>query len=179
MAGMRSLVSLAHGAIGELIAPFNANFYIGVSTIIPILFLALAVQGTQYEDAIRTRITVLRASRHDRWLRKIAVLVMGYLFVIAVLVAGFSGEAVAINALYYSRDDTIQRGWARLATLFLLLAVVARPAWQMAQLPFTVTRALSGEGGAGEQQESPGSGHAASPELGAGPEHETGETGAD
>jgi hypothetical protein len=99
--------------------------------------------------------------------------------VIAVLVAGFSGEAVAINALYYSRDDTIQRGWARLATLFLLLAVVARPAWQMAQLPFTVTRALSGEGGADEQQESPGSGHAASPELGAGPKHETGKTGAD
>ncbi len=179
LAGMRSLASLAHGTIGELTVPFNASFYIGVSTIIPILFLALAVQGTAYEDAVRTRITVLRASRQDRWLRKIAVLVMGYLFVIAVLVAGFSGEVIAINALYYGSDDPLQRGWARLTTLFLLLAVVARPAWQMAQLPFTVPRALSGEGGTGEQQESPGGGHAASPELGAGPKHETGKTGVD
>ncbi len=179
LAGMSSLPSPAHGAIGRVIFPFNANFYIAVSTIIAILFLALAVQGTEYQDALRTRINALRAKRQDRWPTKIAMIVMGYLFVIAVLVAGFSGEAIAINALYYGHDDLIQRRWAELATLFLLVAVVARPAWQMAQLPFKVPRAVSGERGAAEQQESPDGGQAASPELGAGPKHETGKTGAD
>ena len=179
LAGMSSLASLAHEAIGGSIF-FNANFYITVSTIIPIFFLALAVQGTEYQDAMRTAITALRTSRQDRLLRKIAMITTGYTFVIGVLVAGFSGEAIAINALYYGSDDPIQRGWTRLATLFLLVAVVARPAWQMAQLPFKIPRSLPGERGTGERQESTGDGEAAPPpELGAGEKDETGKTGAD
>ncbi len=73
LAGMSSLPSPAHGAIGRVIFPFNANFYIAVSTIIAILFLALAVQGTEYQDALRTRINALRAKRQDRWPTKIAL----------------------------------------------------------------------------------------------------------
>jgi hypothetical protein len=177
---MSSLASLAHEATGGSIFPFNTNFYITVSTIIPIFFLALAVQGTEYQDAMRALIIAFRTSRQDRRLRNIAVITIGYAFVIAVLGAGFSGEAIAINALYYGSDDPIQRGWTRLATLFLLVAVVGRPAWQMTKLSFKVARSLPGERSIGEQQEeSSGGGEAAAPELGAAEKHETGKTDAD
>lgn len=177
---MSSLASLAHEVRGGSIFPFNADFYITVSTIIPIFFLALAVQGTEYQDAMRALITAFRTSRQDRRLRNIAMITMGYALVIAVLGAGFSGEAIAINALYYGSDDPIQRGWTRLATLFLLVAVVARPAWQMTKLSFNVARSVPGERGIGEQQEeSSGGGEAVVPELGAAEKHEMGKTDAD
>src|ERR1022692_102080 len=50
--------------------PFNAVFYATIATIIPIFFLAIAVQGRLYEDLVKTSISVLEWPRKARNFRQ-------------------------------------------------------------------------------------------------------------
>jgi len=52
LAAMTSLASLAHGARAATPA-FNGLFYATAATIIPVLFLAIAVQGPLYGDLLK------------------------------------------------------------------------------------------------------------------------------
>ena len=121
LAIMSSLTSLtsesSHGVT------FNATFYATVATVIPVLYLAFAVQGTAYQNALRAAFSLLRTRTNGSLRRETAA---GATFVLllltgsySILLAGFFGEAIAINALYNSHDDPALRNAARLITLLL------------------------------------------------------------
>jgi hypothetical protein len=90
--------------------PFNTVFYATVATIIPVLFLAIAVQGRLYEELLGATIRTLdwptTAKGHRQILGRIfgswiagAVLL---LFLAGILVSGVVGEIQAILALEWS-----------------------------------------------------------------------------
>jgi hypothetical protein len=43
--------------------PFNANFYIVAATVIPVLFIAIIVQGGGYQEMLRTSLSAARIAR--------------------------------------------------------------------------------------------------------------------
>jgi hypothetical protein len=55
-----SLIALAHAAPAP--PPFNATFYATAATIIPVLFLAIAVQGRAYDNLLKTLGALLRGA---------------------------------------------------------------------------------------------------------------------
>lgn len=107
-------IALAHGA-----APaFNADFYTVAATVIPVLFLALAVQGSVYGDLLKTFARGMRemfsandqAQTPARTLRVVVRrAVPGFVTVIPMMLAtliilfGIFGEILALLALYSRR----------------------------------------------------------------------------
>jgi hypothetical protein len=91
--------------------PFNTVFYATIATVIPVLFLAIAVQGRLYEDLIKAGVSALewpRSMKHRRWVlgrllsSAIAAIVLLSL-IAAILVSGIGGEIQAILALDWLR----------------------------------------------------------------------------
>jgi hypothetical protein len=145
LAAMSSLASLAR-ATASAAPAFNSTFYATVATVIPVLFLALAIQGRMYEQLLRTALWFTRTKRAALPLRSLRdihlslvaavrliwlaiVTVNSLLWLIALLIpaAGFVGEAAAVIALYQGHDDSSTRLGVLVATLFLLLAVATGP----------------------------------------------------
>jgi hypothetical protein len=101
-----SLITLARDAPAG--PPFNANFYIVTATVIPVLYLAIAVQGRGVEDLIKLSIraslrTVSDPRPRESGLRQQAAnSLAGIPAVIALLIllAGAGAEVLAIVALY-------------------------------------------------------------------------------
>jgi hypothetical protein len=59
--------ALAHAPAA---VPFNANFYITAATVIPVLFLAIAVQGRTYENLLKAFSDAFRRwMTPGQWLR--------------------------------------------------------------------------------------------------------------
>lgn len=54
LAAMSSFALLAHGARAAALA-FNTAFYATAATIIPVLFLAIAVQGRAFQEMLKAR----------------------------------------------------------------------------------------------------------------------------
>jgi hypothetical protein len=50
---MSSLASQAHAAAATTLTPSAIAFYATAATIVPVLFIALAVQGTAYQNMLR------------------------------------------------------------------------------------------------------------------------------
>jgi hypothetical protein len=59
LAGMSSLAPLAQAAAPAAPA-FNSTFYATIATVIPVLFLALAIQGRIYEGLVKAMVTSAR-----------------------------------------------------------------------------------------------------------------------
>lgn len=117
---MNSLASLTHAAAPAAPA-FNADFYITAATVIPVLFLAFAVQGRTYQDMLQAiRRAKERAAISYRPLRILALL---------ILAAGTNGEIVAILALY--DRSTSAEGYVLIAVISLVIAVVVGPAYAL------------------------------------------------
>lgn len=104
---MDNLVLLSQGTSTAHPA-FNANFYVTAATIIPVLYLVLAVQETTFQRIVETWQDMIKASRttlHHR-LRLSAALsggvVVGVLVATAfgIVIAGGLGELLAVYALY-------------------------------------------------------------------------------
>lgn len=77
---MTSLASLAHQASPPA---FNSAFYATAATVIPVLFLAIAVQGRSYENLLKASAGAIRRSqqRHQRpagWRRAILYYIVSY-----------------------------------------------------------------------------------------------------
>ena len=110
---------------------FPADFYVTCATVIPVLFLALVVQGGPYEAILSTaRSTAQRLPRRNR--DYVIVTILSY-WAYITLGSGCLGELFAVWALYTRSEWRAQRTLVALATLILLLAVVAPPAarlWQ-------------------------------------------------
>jgi hypothetical protein len=114
---------------------FNADFYVTCATVIPVLYLAVVVQGRAYEPALRASRRVIWAfaaaevARPSRLWMPVAF-AAGMLLSLAayiVVIAGALGEAYALVALYQESDHPHVRLLVLLATLLLVTAAAAGP----------------------------------------------------
>lgn len=109
---------------------FNSDFYITVATVIPVLFLAIVVQGPTYERMFESAArSTLRFGHHPNFVDLLVAVVSSLLVLIAfliVFVGGF-GEVIAIYTLYQGHDDSGTRSMVYLATVFLIIVAVAGP----------------------------------------------------
>jgi hypothetical protein len=100
---------------------FNADFYVTCATVIPVLFLAAAVQGQAFAFLLQ------RAGRRTARQRQWITLRFFRFRVAAIVIAGIVGEPIALWALYRESERPWQRPTVLVATLILLLAVAAAP----------------------------------------------------
>jgi hypothetical protein len=109
---------------------FDPNFYIVCATVIPVLFLAAAVQGSSYKTILDTALKVRVTHAGDGWARKFVarsrarVLVYIAYFIWA---AGACGEIVALLVLYWGQEQPYDRQIVLLCTIFLVFAASAGP----------------------------------------------------
>jgi hypothetical protein len=119
-------VALAHHHAAPA---FNGLFYATVATVIPVLFLALAVQGRGFDRVLRA----MQAPRHERGdpppRSELGLFSPRVLMVTAWLILGsaFGGEATALFDLYRQRSPSGDGLVTLACVLFLLMAVAAGP----------------------------------------------------
>jgi hypothetical protein len=85
---------------------FPSDFYVAVATVIPVLFLALALQGPTYETMISTALRYLGPYFKRMTFRSVAGAIVGTLLMALaglVILFALSGEVVALNASAPSR----------------------------------------------------------------------------
>lgn len=137
---MTSLATLAH-AVTPAAPPFNANFFIVAATVIPVLFLALAVQGRTYESLVKAF-----SDAHQRWITpgpRIRVLAAGAISVIAVLAAwvillySAVAEVIAIYVLYKQQARSTTAHTAFAAVTFMVIMTAAGPALALIRVVLT------------------------------------------
>jgi|HubBroStandDraft_5_1064220.scaffolds.fasta_scaffold36652_2 GNAT superfamily N-acetyltransferase len=119
---------------------FNSDFYVAAGTVIPVLYLALGVQGSLLTGVI-TRLNkslrVMSRQRPDTPLRQLGlvgrVAISYALMVVAILIvaAGVVGESAALLALYHQKGGP-GSGRLVLGSLIALLVLTAvSPTWAL------------------------------------------------
>lgn len=131
LAAMTSIELLAHSASAAT-PPFNSTFYATVAVLIPVLFLALAVQGRTSENLLRASATAnrryLEAARHGPLPRRVAAIVIVPAMIADLIVLfGGAGEIVAVITLYRRTAPPPTGPWVLAGTIFLIAAVAAGP----------------------------------------------------
>jgi len=141
---MSSLVSLAHAARPAAPA-FNGLYYATAATIIPVLFLAIAVQGPLYGDLLKAFDAALRRLREHRagssprrlvlrlWVG--SVLASGA--AVAILIVTVGGEIEALLSLSVQRPYGDPHA-AIAAAVLLTVAAAIGPALAFARLMVTL-----------------------------------------
>jgi hypothetical protein len=172
---MTSLALAAHD--GTTAAPaFNGLFYATCATVMPVLFLAIAVQGTAYQSALKTLDAVMRlpAFQSGSGIRSpIASTALVALTAMITIFLGIMGiiayaEIQAIYALYQGHASGITALEVLQATIFLILATAASPvAAFVGTLASAFRRALQADRASRARRQE------ASPHAGAGPTQET------
>jgi hypothetical protein len=120
---------------------FSPDFYVTAATVIPVLFLALAVRAPAYQGALHSFwascykwFNLIRRRRDSRlwWWGRVVIsaivaLILVFLlaFGIAIVAAGGYGELLAVYALYQGQAQTTTTRIVLLATMFLIVLVVA------------------------------------------------------
>lgn len=133
--------------LGFMADKFQPDFYVACATVIPVLFLAVAVEGRVYRWALSTSERAQRYSNTTvrtapslerpaqwamgwRWAgQQLADLTATALLFIAMLIviAGGLGEGLALFVLCQKSETTSERGAVLIATLVLVAAVIAGP----------------------------------------------------
>jgi hypothetical protein len=119
------LVGLAEHIVAK---SFPSDFYVTCATVIPVLFVALIVQGGAYEAMLRTALDAAQTlpRRNRDIFAAHALPVAAYL----TFVAGLIGEALALFFLYRGADTHAMRIIVLIMTLILLVVVTAVPGWK-------------------------------------------------
>jgi hypothetical protein len=130
MTAMTSHALLEHAAAANP-PPFNGLFYATAATIIPVLFLAIAVQGTTYQDLLNVVLTADLSQSHATpgpW-RVIAGIKTNTLLTITLAILGFGviSEAYAIVILYIQKPAAQSGPVVLIGTIFLIAAIAIRP----------------------------------------------------
>lgn len=114
---MTSLTELAQGAHTPA-QPFNANFYIAAVTVIPVLYLALTVQGPTAVGLFKA--AVASDGKSPQIVSFVLVAIPTFVYVL-----GGVGEFAGLSALYHQSENewTFTTDWA--LVLLTLVAVVA------------------------------------------------------
>jgi hypothetical protein len=121
---------------------FNADFYVTVATVIPLLYVTLALQGSTYRALIKQAFLLfekrfrpdiyeimVQGEPEDSLADQRNPLKFGLYLIAASIIwwAGFIGEAIVIGALFLRKDGPAVRGIALLAMLGLLVFVAIEP----------------------------------------------------
>jgi hypothetical protein len=109
---------------------FNSDFYVVCATIIPVLFLAVAVQGNAYKSVLDTAMKAAQTKADDGWKRQLWALALSrtlQLIGYYIWCAGALGELLALMALYQGHEEPGMRITVLLLTLLLVFAVAAAP----------------------------------------------------
>lgn len=135
---------------------FNADFYVAAATVIPVLYLAIAVQGSTFDATLRwlygivarrggivarltepgARLARLRKIPRNpgRRIARIAITLLASTIVLVMamaLIGSLVGEAIAILALYHRQSSPWQALCA--ISVIILAAVIAFiPFWRLA-----------------------------------------------
>jgi hypothetical protein len=160
LAGMTSLTSLAHGTIAAAPA-FNGLFYATAATIIPVMFLALAVQGSLYNDLLKASVGALGrfnarsgdASPRRRALRAWTASILASGAAITILIFGVTGEIEALVSLSLQHAEGNPDG-PLIAAVMLTLASAAGPALGLVGTVVTMVRRGLAVGEASRQRAS-------------------------
>lgn len=117
---------------------FNKEFYTTVATVIPVLYLALTVQGQLYGSMLRQGWRRLLRKERD-WglslrLLRLAVAVWLIVAAVVILAAGLGGEILAIFALY-NASGSLAGPWVLLSVIVLVVAAAVGPLWAFLRLP--------------------------------------------
>ncbi len=134
---------------------FNKDFYTTITTVIPVLYLALTVQGQLYGAMLRRAWRGLLRKERDLGvslrLPRVAISAGLIIAAVAILAAGLGGEILAIFALY--RGSGTRAGpWVLLSVIVLVVAAAVGPVWAFLRLPlvhmllWTPTKWLEDEG---------------------------------
>jgi hypothetical protein len=131
--GKLTAVTLAQ-AVGQAAPAFNADFYSVAATVIPVLFVAIAVQGRLYDIVLAAPEEVKQwlAGHLPRWLGR-ATLISYYISMLAMVVAaailvyGVEGEILAVMSLYLQRPVG-PHGEVETAVIVLTVMAAALPA---------------------------------------------------
>ena len=129
LAAMTSLASLARAA--PALPAFDSTFYATVATVIPVLFLALAIQSGAIEGvleaALRKAPGFLRGDRTPRRALRTFVALWLLWGVYITVLAAVVGEVLALIALYLGRELAGVRPTVYVAAIVLVLAAAAGP----------------------------------------------------
>jgi hypothetical protein len=110
---------------------FPADFWVTIATVIPVLFIALAVQGSTYEALANTGLRYLRSYLNGARgrQRRTAYIVSAFLLaaVAALVVFPVWAEILSILTLGSETDTLGERNFAISATVLLLLVVALPP----------------------------------------------------
>lgn len=138
---------------------FNANFYITAATIIPVLYLALTLQGTTVrrlmERGIDQSYKVLmlepKKEQNRNWAQRQAEMwgraILGTAFIytdMTIFFAGFIGELIAIIALFHESASPLSGDFVLGATIGLLAVIAASQLFIIATGP-SLTKRLNKE----------------------------------
>jgi hypothetical protein len=117
LSGMTSLALLAHTAHATTPA-FNGLFYATVATVIPVLFLAIAVQSRTYDSLVK----VITYDGPDA--RLFAISLIAIVIAELILASGAIGEVSAVKALMVEQAGHTSQVFVFYATAFLIVAAV-------------------------------------------------------
>jgi hypothetical protein len=132
-ASMSSGISLAQQASAPA---FNSDFYVTVATVIPVLFVTLAVERGTLETLLHGADSVLRYEQkaekgtyREQYVGALAGMAgaVAQLIVYAILVFGCGGEITAINALSSSGVGSNAHAFVYLAVVILTIAAAIIP----------------------------------------------------
>jgi hypothetical protein len=111
------------------VTTFQPDFYDTCATVIPVLFLAVAVQGTSYRDLLRMLVKASGARWNGPPLRVFwayTATALAWIVGFLLVAVGLVGEIAALYTLYLDREDGA-RGLVLAATLALLVTAVLGP----------------------------------------------------
>jgi hypothetical protein len=126
---MSALASLAHGHAAA--PPFNGLFYATCATVIPVLFLAIAVQGHAYENLINTFTNAYsRAATPGPWHHTLRPAFTALIAAITTFYFLYSAiaEILAIYALYQQQAESSTLYFILAAIIFMVIITAADPA---------------------------------------------------
>lgn len=106
----------------------NANFYVIAATITPVLFLALVLQGSTYEQLLANWLRRVKDAAQKNKLIAWALDFGSYTIAAFVLVSGFLGELRAILALYNGRASAATGQFVLFSVIVLLVVATFGPA---------------------------------------------------
>lgn len=106
---------------------FHSDFFVTGATVIPVLFLALTLQGSTFDAVIEQCNRIL--AKYHRSTGKGAIFRAGSILLgstaASVLIVSFIGEYSAIFGLYYQRSNRLGPWWILFSMVSLSLMVIA------------------------------------------------------
>jgi hypothetical protein len=143
---------MPHGA-------FNANFYVAAATVIPVLYLALTLQGPTVrrlmergiDQSYKVLMLELKKESNKSWRQRQAeiwgrsILTVAFIYTnFIIFSSGIIGESIAIVALYHESASTLSGEFVLGATIGLLAVIAASQLFIIATGP-SLTRRLNEE----------------------------------